>query len=121
MKLLFVDDESDILELIDAALDFEDDVEAIYTTDGKEAIQMVLSQRFDMIILDMMMPQPDGPAILAEVRKKAAEDGTRVVMCTANTTPEAAASLISLGAHKVLHKPFDPLRLADTLRSILQS
>lgn len=75
-------------------------------------------QTFDMILLDVMMPPPDGLEVLQAARRNANLSNSRIVMCTARTSPEAEAEFRALGADHVLHKPFKPLRLAQYLRDI---
>jgi two-component system, OmpR family, response regulator len=118
MNLLFVDDEADILEIVEAALDFEEGIDATFTSSGQEAINLVNDHYYDIIVLDMMMPEPDGIEVLAAIKPKAVREGSMVVMCTANPTPEAETRLKALGADEVLHKPFNPLSLIGRLREI---
>ena len=118
MKVLFVDDEPDIRELIEIAIITEDDIDAHFAESGIEAVDRIFSERFDIIVLDVMMPPPDGLEVLRLAGEKATNDKSKVVMCTAKTSAEAEEEFRSLGAHYVLHKPFKPLKLADYLRSL---
>lgn len=118
MKVLFVDDEADIRELVEIAVIVEDDIEAHFASSGQEAIDRIVSERFDIVMLDVMMPPPDGLEVLRMASEKAALDDATVVMCTAKTSVEAEREFRELGAHHVLHKPFKPLKLAGYLRSL---
>lgn len=121
MKVLFVDDEADIRELIELAIIMEDDIEATFAGSGVEALALLETQSFDVMLLDVMMPPPDGLDVLRAVRANTDNGKATVVMCTARTSAEAEAEFRSLGADHVLHKPFKPLKLADYIRSVTLS
>ncbi len=118
MRVLFVDDEADIRELIEIALLTEEDIEPVFAGSGGEAMALFEGQSFDVILLDVMMPPPDGLEVLQAARRNANLSNSRIVMCTARTSPEAEVEFRALGADHVLHKPFKPLRLAQYLRDI---
>ncbi len=75
---------------------------------GEEALQQLAGRRFDVILLDMVMPGMDGLDVLARLR---AGDGpnraTRVIACTANVLPEQVNAYLAAGAAAVLSKPID--------------
>lgn len=118
MKLLFVDDEPDIRELVEIALSIESEIDLRFESGGGDAIETLKSEFFDIIMLDVMMPPPDGIEILRAIRSNAVHDKTVVIMCTAKTSQEAEMELRELGANHVLHKPFKPLQLADFLSKL---
>ena len=118
MKVLFVDDEADIRELIEIAIVVEDDIDAHFASSGQEAIDRIVAEKFDIIVLDVMMPPPDGLEVLRMAGERAALNDTKVVMCTAKTSVESEQEFRDLGADHVLHKPFKPLKLAGYLRSL---
>lgn len=119
MKILFVDDEDDIRELIEVALSVEEDVDARFVGSGVEAIEIIGSECFDIIVLDVMMPPPDGLEVLRAARRRADLDDAVIVMCTAKTSVESETRFRALGADHVLHKPFKPLQLAAYLRTLV--
>lgn len=119
MRVLFVDDEDDIRELIEFAIMTEDDIEPTFAGTGLDAIATMETQTFDVIMLDVMMPPPDGMEVLRCARANADLDDTKIVMCTAKTSPESEKKFRDLGADHILHKPFKPLKLADFIRSIV--
>lgn len=118
MRVLFVDDEDDIRELIEFAIMTEDDIDPVFAGSGMEAISILENQRFDVILLDVMMPPPDGMEVLRRARATADLNDAKIVMCTAKTSAELEQEVRALGADHVLHKPFKPLKLAAYLRSL---
>ena len=119
MRVLFVDDEDDIRDLIEIAIVTEDDIDATFAGSGTEAISILDDQVFDVILLDVMMPPPDGLAVLRKARSMAKLNDSVIVMCTAKTSLEAEQEFRALGADHVLHKPFKPLKLAAHLRTLV--
>lgn len=119
MKVLFVDNEAAILELVEIALDDEDDIDLDATDSGAEGIRRISTHEYDVFIFDLMMPMPDGRALLRAVREDPMNRTKPVIICTAKTEPESTASLKGDGATKILSKPFRPFALADLLRDIV--
>jgi CheY-like chemotaxis protein len=118
MKVLFVDDEADIREMIEIALIVEDDIEATFAASGAEAIEILRAVPFDAVLLDVMMLPPDGYEVLRIARALEIQKDTKIVMCTAKTSQEAERELKALGADQLLHKPFKPVKLASFLRKL---
>ncbi len=118
MKVLFVDDEADIREMIEIALIVEDDIIPTFATSGAEAIEILKTQDFDALLLDVMMLPPDGQEVLRVARTLPNHQSTKIVMCTAKTSQEAEHELKALGADQILHKPFKPVKLAGYLRDL---
>jgi len=119
LKVLYVDDEPDIREVAVMALELDGQTEVRSAASGPEAIAMLVNEDFapDVILLDVMMPGQDGPAVLAELRAKAFE--TPVVFITARAQSSELARYLELGAAGVITKPFDPMTLALELRAVL--
>jgi CheY-like chemotaxis protein len=74
----------------------------------------------DLILLDVMMPGMDGPATLAQLRKRPVSADTPVIFMTAKVQREEIDRFLALGAVAVIPKPFDPLTLADEVEAIWQ-
>jgi len=117
MKVLYVDDEADIREMVEIALMIEDDIDATFASNGADAIEILKTQDFDVLLLDVMMLPPDGYEVLRVARTLDNHKTTKIIMCTAKTSQEAEKELKESGADEVLHKPFKPLKLADYLRN----
>lgn len=87
---------------------------------GKEALNAVAAIKPDLILLDVIMPDMDGPETFAELRKLPEITNTPIIFMTGMSRPENIASLMSLGALGVIPKPFDPETLSDQVHSIWQ-
>ena len=119
MKLLHVDDEPDIREVAAMALEMDGSMEVRQAPSGPAALELLAGWTPDVILLDVMMPEMDGPATLAEIRRQAALAATPVIFMTARAQAQDKARLMGLGGAGVITKPFDPMTLAQDVRSIL--
>jgi CheY-like chemotaxis protein len=75
----------------------------------------------DLILLDVMMPVMDGPTTLARLRDNPRTADIPVVFMTARAQSSEIEKFIALGAQGVLSKPFDPMKLAASVRSKFQA
>jgi two-component system, OmpR family, response regulator len=117
-RILYVEDDDDIRTVAEMALEAVGGFTLAACASGPEAL--VRAGAFDpqLILLDVMMPGMDGPATLAELRRRDGLERTPVVFMTAKVQPEEVRSYLALGAVDVISKPFDPMTLADRLRDI---
>lgn len=118
MRLLYVDDEQDIRDVVDFALEDEADFEVAFASDGAQAIALNVSFVPDLILLDVMMPGLDGPSTLRRIREGAVNSSVPIAFITAKVQREEVTLLRSLGAVDVIEKPFDPLALPQRIRQI---
>ncbi len=119
-RVLYVDDEPDLREVAVMSLEIDPDLSVRSASSGMEALQ-ILDDGFrpDVILLDVMMPHMDGPAVLAAVRRREDTRDTPVIFITARAQSRELESFLALGACGVIVKPFDPMTLALELRAIL--
>jgi two-component system response regulator AtoC len=104
LKVLLVDDEEDILEVI------QDRLEAYGFTvvtagTGLEAIKKLSMENFDGVFLDVKMPEMGGIEALEEIRKK--DPTIPIIIITSSSTREAAIEAIAKGANEYVLKPFE--------------
>lgn len=116
--VLYVDDEPDIREIASLALSGVGGLRVTLCASGAEALAQVPQARPDMVLLDVMMPLMDGPAVLAKLREDPATAAIPVVFLTAKAQAAEMQSYLRLGALGVIAKPFDPLALADQLKAL---
>jgi CheY-like chemotaxis protein len=121
-RILFVEDQSSIFAIIELALAKVGRFEVYGFASGVEAVAQAGNLKPQLLLLDVMMPDLDGPATLARLRQIEALACVPAVFLTAKLEPQQIDWLRSLGAEAVLFKPFDPMTLASQLRDIwLQS
>lgn len=119
MQILYVEDDPDIRDLVGIALEGEG-FELIDCASGAEALARAQESRPELILIDVMMPEMDGPTTLAHLRELPHLAETPVIFMTAKAQPAEVAHYRSLGARDVIVKPFDPMTLADQIRAILE-
>jgi CheY-like chemotaxis protein len=117
-KILMVEDESDIQVIARLALEAVGGFTVNVCSSGAEALASGPAFQPDLILLDVMMPELDGPGTLQALRRTPEMAGVPVVFMTAKVQPNEIANLRSLGALGVIAKPFDPLSLSSTIRNI---
>jgi CheY-like chemotaxis protein len=121
LEILYVDDEPDIREVAAMSLELDGTTTVRAVGSGAEALAVLDKGDCtpDVILLDVMMPDMDGPATLAEIRKREPFAETPVVFITARAQAHEQARFLSLGAIGVITKPFDPMTLPIELRAIV--
>lgn len=117
IKLFYVDDEEDIREVVEFALE-DEGFEFQLCASGQDALDKAAAFKPDLILLDVMMPGLDGPGTLRELRRIKGCKHTPVVFCTAKVQPKEVEELKALGAVDVIAKPFDSMGLPDQIRAI---
>ncbi len=118
-RVLIIDDEDDIREVAQVSLEAIGGHEVVTASSGTEAVQKAASERPDAILLDVMMPELDGPATLARLRSEPETQDIPVVFLTAKVREADVERFMALGVAGVLAKPFDPMTLADQVSSVL--
>lgn len=118
-RILVVDDSELVHELARMALESREGWEIRCAASGVEAVAMVAAEPPDAILLDVEMPELDGPATVAALRAVPATAQVPVVFLTAHDDAETLARLRGLGVAGVLAKPFDATTLAEDLARVL--
>lgn len=116
--VLVVDDDDDVRLLCRVNLEFEG-YRVREAVDGRAALDAVAAERPDVVLLDVMLPEIDGWAVLAELKREAATADLPVVMLTARSLEEDQVRGWSTGAAEYVTKPFSPLVLSQVLEDVL--
>ncbi len=117
-RILYIEDEKDIQMVARLALEMVGKFDVTACSSGKEALAALDNNDFDLVLLDVMLPEMDGPEILRSLRRLPGGENLPAVFMTAKVQPHEIAELKELGALDVIPKPFDPMRLPETIRSI---
>ena len=119
-KLMLVEDEPDIRFVICQVLEKLGGFEVFPCSSGAEALETINTFDPQLVLLDVMMPDMDGPATLKALRKLPRLQALPIVFITAKTQLDEVEKLKKMGAQAVIKKPFDPKKLSEQLRSIWQ-
>lgn len=115
-KVLVIEDDKNICHIIDLYLKKQNySVECCH--DGLEAYRKFKSNRYDVIVLDLMLPGLDGYSLCNKVRE---DSSTPIIMLTAKGTLEEKVKGLNLGADDYLTKPFDMHELIARIEAILR-
>jgi CheY-like chemotaxis protein len=107
LRILIVDDEPmSICLIVETLRDYGFDI--LTAGDGREALQRVRESRPDLILLDVRMPEMDGPTLCAQIKADPATAGIPVIFLTAQDDAECQLHSFRLGAIDYITKPFDP-------------
>ena len=118
-RVLVVDDEEDIREVAAASLELTAGWEIRQAGSGTEGVEMASSWKPDAVLLDVMMPDMDGPAAFARLQSDDRTTNIPVVFLTAKVQASDRHRYTCLGVKGVIAKPFDPLGLAGRMSEIL--
>ncbi|MBT7942371.1 MAG: response regulator [Alphaproteobacteria bacterium] len=117
-KILYVEDEADIQTVAKLALESVGGFEVMICSSGAEALEKAPLFKPDILLLDVMMPGMDGPDTLVALLKIEELKGTPAIFLTAKAMPAEVERYKSLGALDVIPKPFDPMMLAEHVKTI---
>jgi CheY-like chemotaxis protein len=117
LRILHVDDEPDIREVVELSLGLDPDLSTQSCASGQEALVAAADWAPDIILLDVMMPEMDGAATFARLRENPRTSSIPVVFMTARAQSSELEQFRSLGAAGVIRKPFDPMTLAASVRA----
>jgi two-component system OmpR family response regulator len=115
MRILAADDEADVRLLLELALTMHPDLSVTIVSSGRDAVDRAVAERFDLIVLDGLMPDLDGAATCRLLKSDPRTAHVPVVFLTALTSDSARAELREAGAAGFVAKPFDPFTIATDL------
>lgn len=115
-SIMMIDDEPEMLQLLARTFEMEG-YETILTTDGVSAMALLRDCKPDLIILDIMMPEPDGYIVLKRIRQSY---DIPVIMLTVKREATSLEKALALGADDYVKKPFRPLELVARVRAKLR-
>lgn len=122
LNVLHIDDEPDIREVAAFALELDPGIAVRSAGSGQEGLALLSGGgQTDVVLLDVMMPDLDGPGTLKRLRQVPGHQHTPVIFMTARAQSHELDRFLELGAIGVIIKPFDPMTLGQQLRDHLAS
>ena len=118
-KILVVDDEEDILELLKYNLSREG-YQVFCTTSGEKTLSLVKTETPDLIVLDLMLPGMDGLEVARQLKDNPHTKNVPIVMLTAKGEEADIVTGLELGADDYVTKPFSPRILLARVRAVLR-
>jgi CheY-like chemotaxis protein len=117
---MYVEDDLDIQSIAKISLSSLGGFDLCICSSGKEALLTFPKFQPDLLLLDVMMPEMDGPSLLEQLRQTSDFNDTPVIFMTAKIQTKEVERYRSLGALDVIAKPFDPIELPQMIKNIWQ-
>ncbi|MBM7713512.1 response regulator transcription factor [Siminovitchia sp. FSL H7-0308] len=116
-NILIVDDEAGILKMLDITLQKEHFTHITTASTKAEALQAITGQNFDVILLDVMLPDGDGFALCSAIRQQTTAP---ILFISARSSDFDKLTGLSVGGDDYITKPFNPLEVVARIRAILR-
>jgi DNA-binding response OmpR family regulator len=117
-RILIAEDNAEIRTLVSGIL-VEEGHKVGVATNGQQAVDMIMADAPDVLVLDIMMPQMDGYGVLKEIKSAGTREGMKILVLTAKTSETDWVRGYKLGADAYLTKPFDTDELVNGIEDIL--
>lgn len=118
-KILIIEDEQDIIELLTYNLE-QEGYQMFFSTSGEEALTMVHQKNPDLILLDLMLPGVDGLEVCRNLKQNDSTRNIPIIMLTAKSEDSDVITGLEMGADDYVPKPFSPKVLVARIRSVLR-
>ncbi len=119
-KILFVDDEADLVSTVECRLKWSD-FDVVTAPNGKEGLDKAMSEKPNLILLDTNMPVMNGYEMLEHLRKNPHLKNIPVIMLTAMCEAQDIVKASSYGIADYVTKPFDFTELVEKITNILEN
>lgn len=117
--VLVVDDSRVMREMVVACLRAEPELSFAHASSGLEAIEMLSLQHFQLVVLDLNMPDINGFEVLEFVRGQDTLAGLKVLVLTTRGDEDSRTHALDRGADRFMTKPFTPDQLVEQVRPLL--
>ncbi len=117
-RILVVDDEPDFVETVEFFLSGSD-YQVFVAKNGKEALEKVKTERPDLVLLDVMMPEMDGLEACKRLKNDPTTNSIPIIMLTAKGRKEDVVDAIAAGANSYIVKPFNLSELVERIEKVL--
>jgi len=120
MKVLVIDDNPTIVELIRYAVNLQGDYHVIVAYDGVQGLESIYTENPDCVIIDVKMPRMDGYQLVRCLRGDPRTANTPLIILSAMTRDEDQMTGLLSGADEYLTKPFKPAALQDAIERVMR-
>jgi CheY-like chemotaxis protein len=120
-RVLVIDDDDDIRMLVRLSLQRVGGMEVIEAANGRAGVELARAERPDAILLDVMMPEMDGPTTVRELRDLPETSAIPIVLLTAKVQSRDRERFAELPIQGTIPKPFDPLELPRQLDEMVRT
>lgn len=117
-KILYIEDEPDVQNIVLMALEDIGGYEMKICGSGKEAFETIKTYKPDLFLVDVMLPDMDGPTVLKKIKENPELEKVPAVFITAKTELQELVEFKSLNVLGIIRKPFDPIAISETISSL---
>lgn len=117
-RVLIIDDSSATRAYIRAALEAEDDMEVMEATSGFDALRILPRSRFDLLLVDINMPNINGLELISFIRRSETHRETPLMIISTEASERDRSRAFQLGANAYLAKPFTADALLTAVRDL---
>lgn len=117
-RILYVEDDDDIAEITQMTLAEFGSFDVYHCPSGRSALAELPVYKPQLVLMDVMMPNMDGPETFRQMRQMPEGADVPVVFMTAKAQTHEQAAYMKLGASGVIVKPFDPMTLCEQINAI---
>ena len=118
-RILIIDDEDDIRQVAALSLETISGWDVVLARSGAEGVEVAIREKPDAILLDVMMPEMDGPTTFLKLQATPQTAAIPVLLLTAKVQGSDQRRFAGLGVAGILFKPFDPLLLSRQVSEVL--
>ncbi|NJL47497.1 MAG: response regulator [Leptolyngbyaceae cyanobacterium SM2_5_2] len=119
-RILIIDDEADVREIAKVSLEITKNWDVATAASGDEGVALAATYHPDAILLDVIMPDPDGLTTLIKLSENTNTQNIPVILLTATLKLATQKAYAEAGARAVLVKPFDPGLLGGQIETALE-
>jgi DNA-binding response OmpR family regulator len=120
-KILIVEDEEDIIELLSAIFDDPEGYRVLYARDGEEALRIAQLNNPDIILLDILLPKSNGYQVCKLIKSDPAMSHTKIIMLSGMAQNSDRQKAWEAGADDYIAKPFSSTALVEKVEELLRS
>lgn len=117
-KILIIEDEDICTQLVKLVIDRKD-IDVVVATDGDQGIKMALSEKPDLIFLDIMLPKINGYDVVKTLRKDPAASSIPIVVLSARAGAEGKKMVLDTGCQEFIPKPFKVAQIKKVIERFL--
>ena len=116
IRILVVDDEVVVLQSVTKVLKSDDEHQFLidFALSAFEGLELIRTEKYDIVVTDLMMPRMDGLEFIEQIRKH--DESIRIIMITGYATMHTAAQALQLGAYDYIAKPFTKQELRQAVK-----
>ncbi|ROQ21632.1 MULTISPECIES: phosphate regulon transcriptional regulator PhoB [Marinimicrobium] len=118
-RILIVDDEAAIRDMLRVALEMAD-YECLEASNAQEALELIVDERPDLVLLDWMMPGTSGIELARRLKREEVTAEVPIIMLTAKGEEDNKIQGLEVGADDYITKPFSPRELVARLKAVLR-